>query len=476
MMKKLLIDHTKGIIRVALVDGKTLEEFSVEHSSVAGIVGNIYKGKVENVLPGMKAVFVNIGLDRKGFLHVGDQLVDPGTIDENGGRKQLNVSAGDMIMCQVEKDSFGTKGPRLTTDITLPGYYVVFTPTSDFIGVSRKIVDEERRAYLEGLVKSLCPPNAGFIVRSASDKATDDEIKQEITSLVELWDEVVKSYQKASPSTLVFQEAELVERAIRDTLHEDIDKVVVNDETIFNLLRDRLGNDKVELYDGDRTIFRHYGVDGQINGLFERRVNLKNGGFLIIDKTEALTVIDVNSGKFVGGSDLEETVYKTNLESAEEIARQLRLRNIGGIVVIDFIDMAEKSHRETVVGKLKECLRSDSKRTSAVEMTSIGLVQLTRKKTSLPVEEFMLDKCECCKDGHLVSCAQASLMMYADLVDYVLKHKCECVAVKANKSILDEATVNLFTQCEKGVLAGVNITFVEDENLGRLDYAFEKGK
>ena len=175
---------------VALVNGKTLEEFSVEHSSRIGIVGNIYKGKVENVLSGMKAVFVNIGLDRNGFLHVGDSLIDPGTVTENGA-KPINVSAGDMIMCQVEKDSFGTKGPRLTTDITLPGYYLVFTPQSNYIGVSRKIENPERRQYLEDLVKSLCPPNTGFIVRSASHKATDDEIKAELTALVSLWDEIV---------------------------------------------------------------------------------------------------------------------------------------------------------------------------------------------------------------------------------------------------------------------------------------------
>ena len=436
-MKNILIDYTEGIVRVALVDGKTLEEFSVEHSSRTGIVGNIYKGKVENVLSGMKAVFVNIGLDRNGFLHVGDDLVDPGQICVNGGATPLNVSPGDMIMCQVEKDSFGTKGPRLTTDITLAGYYLVFTPMSSYIGVSRKIENPERRQYLEDLVKSLCPQNMGFIVRSASYKASDDEIKAEIDQLVSLWDRVVKNYQSATPTALVFQEAELLERAVRDTLAEDIDKVIVNEKTIAEILRDNVGGATVEYYDGDRNIFKHFGVDNQINRLYERRVNLKNGGYLIIDKTEALTVIDVNTGKFVGGQNLEDTVYKTNLEGAEEIARQLRLRNIGGIVVIDFIDMTDKSHKTDVVNRLKECLKKDSKRTSAVEMTSLGLVQLTRKKTSLPIAEFMLDDCEDCIDGHVLSSIQALLMMRGDLVDFTLKNKGESIVARVNPALIE---------------------------------------
>ena len=461
-------------MRVALVDGKTLEEFSVEHSSRTGIVGNIYKGKVENVLSGMKAVFVNIGLDKNGFLHVEDELVNPGVTGQNDG-KPINVSAGDMIMCQVEKDSFGTKGPRLTTDITLPGYYLVFTPMSNYIGVSRKIENPERRQYLEDLVKSQCPPNAGFIVRSASHKASDDEIKREIDQLVSLWDRIVKAYQSASPTALVFQEAELLERAIRDTLAEDIDKVIVNDKTIASLLENEVGGATVECYEGERNIFKHFGVDGQINSLFERRVNLKSGGYLVIDKTEALTVIDVNTGKFVGGQDLEDTVYKTNLESAEEIARQLRLRNIGGIVVIDFIDMADKNHKADVVGKLKECLKKDSKRTSAVEMTGLGLVQLTRKKTSLPIAEFMLDECGDCIDGHVLSSVQALLMMRGDLVDYILKNKGETIVVKVNPALVEaHKEVDVFSVDKEKVLKDAKVYLLPDETLKRSKYIFEK--
>ena len=475
-MKNIIIDYTEGIVRVALCDGKTVEEFSVESSTHAGIVGNIYKGRVENVLSGMKAVFVGIGLDKNGFLHVGDSLVDPGTVMADGSHKQLTASAGDMIMCQVVKDGFGTKGPRLTTDITLPGYYLVFTPTSNFIGVSRKIENPERRQYLEDLIKSLCPPNMGFIVRSASYKATDDEIKAEAEGLISLWERVTKAYRSASPATLVFQEAELLERAIRDTLAEDIDKVIVNEKSIAEHLEKSVGKGKVELYTGDRNIFRHNGIDAQINGLYERRVNLKSGGYLVIDKTEALTVIDVNTGKFVGGANLEDTVYQTNLESAEEIARQLRLRNIGGIVVIDFIDMTEDAHNKAVLDKLKECLKKDSKRTSAVEMTSLGLVQLTRKKTSLPIQEFMLDGCKDCMDGHVVSGVQALLMMRADLVDFVIKNKSKSVLVTVHPEVLEtHKEMDVFSMEKEGILKDVNVYLVADGKCGRVDYVFESG-
>lgn len=474
-MKKLLIDYTPGIVRVALVDGKNLEEFSVEYPSRMDIVGNVYKGKVENVLSGMKAAFVNIGLDRNGFLHVGESLVDAGRLNENREPAPFNVSPGDVIMCQVVKDQFGTKGPRLTTEISLPGYFLVLLPNTNFVGVSRKIGKGERRDYLEALAKSVCPPNTGFIIRSAADKASDDEIKEEMKSLVELWEKVLKTYRASSPQTLVFQEAELLERAIRDTLSDGIDKIIVNEPALVKLLENKVGEAKVEVYEGDRNIFRNYGVDGQINKLFERKVNLKSGGYLIIDKTEALTVIDVNTGKFVGGKDLEDTVFQTNLEGAEEIARQLRLRNIGGIVVIDFIDMTDKAHSKEVVEALKEHLKKDHKRTSSVEMTSLGLVELTRKKTSLPIEEFMLDRCAHCLDGHDVSSVQALLMMRGDLIEAVVRNKWDKVQVRLNPDLVEAFhDVDVLSKDKAGVLKDKKVYFLADNSINRIDYEIEK--
>ncbi len=473
-MKDIIIDYTPGIVRAALVEDKTLEEFSVEHPSRIGIVGNIYKGKVENVLSGMKAVFVSIGLEKNGFLQMDESLVDAGRLVGKREMNSINVSPGDIIMCQVVKDEFGTKGARLTTDVSLPGYYLVMLPTSNFVGVSRKIKDSERRAYLEDLVKSACPQNMGFIIRSAAYKASDDEIIAEINGLVALWDRVMKTYLSAPHSTLVFQEAELLERAIRDTFSASINRVIVNEPALLPLLENKVGGAKVELYEGDRNVFRHYGVDSQINALYARRVDLESGAYLIIDKTEALTVIDVNTGRYVGGKNLEDTVYQTNLEAAREIARQLRLRNIGGIVIIDFIDMTGSEHSKAVVETLKEELAKDRQRTSAVEMTSLGLVQLTRKKTSLPIETFMLDRCKDCLDGHVVSSEQALLMMRSDLVDFVVKNRGEAYLVTLDSDVYETMKdVDVFSCDKNRSLKNKKIFFLKEDGKGRLNHSID---
>ncbi|MCQ2602572.1 MAG: Rne/Rng family ribonuclease, partial [Clostridia bacterium] len=389
-MKKLLIDYNPYCVRAALVENGELVEFGVEHATMRGLVGNIYKGKVENVLSGMKAAFVNIGLERNGFLYVGDSLVDSARLKNGREPIELNVSPGDTVMCQVVKDQFGTKGARLTLDVSIPGYFLVLLPKSNFFGVSRKIENDERRAYLEEFVKTLCPQNMGFIIRSAADKASDVDIENEAQSLLNEWKKVEQDYLKAPQKSIVFKEAELLERAIRDTYSEGVESVIVNDETLANELESKLGKGKVEFYKGDKNIFAHYKISAQVNRLADRRVNMGNGAYLIIDKTEALTVIDVNTGKFVGDKDLEDTVFKTNMVAAEEIAKQLRLRNISGIVVIDFIDMTVEEHKTEVIEHLKTALKKDRLKTSSVEMTSLGLVELTRKKTSLPVDDLML--------------------------------------------------------------------------------------
>ena len=473
-MKDLIIDYTPGIVRAALVEDKILERFSVERSARMGIVGNVYKGKVDNVVSGMKAAFVNIGLDKKGFLHVGESLVDGGRLVSGKEPTPINLSPGDVIMCQVVKDEFGTKGARLTTEISFAGYFLVFMPTTSFVGISRKIKSEERRAYLEALIKSVCTNNTGFILRSAADKASDEEIKAEASALFELWQKVQNKYHSSSTPALVFQEAELLERAVRDNLSTGFDRVIVNDKEVAEHLSKGVNDVKVEVYDGKRNIFRHYGIDGQINALKDRRVNLKSGGYLIIDKTEALTVIDVNTGKFVGGKDLEDTVFKTNLEATTEIARQLRLRNISGIVVIDFIDMADSTHEKQVVDALKEELKKDRLRTSSVEMTSLGLVELTRKKTSLPIAEFMLDTCRECGDGHVTSSLQTLLNMRADLVDFVLKNKCDKVLAVMSEDLFETyKDVDVFSLDKKGTLLNRKIFLVVDKKLGRTGYNFE---
>lgn len=436
-MKSLLIDYNPRYVRAALVEDGDLVEFNVEHSAMRGIVGNIYKGKVENVVSGMKASFVNIGLERNGFLYVGESLVDAGKLKDGREPSAINVSPGDVIMCQVVKDEFGTKGARLTTDITLPGYFLVLLPNSAFFGVSRKIENAERRMYLEEFTKSICPQNMGFIIRSAADKASDEDIIAEAKSLIDLWKKVEENYRKAQPKTLVFEDAELLERAIRDTYSEDVENIIVNEPALAEQLREA-DKIKVSVYDGNRNIFKHYGIAEQINRLADRRVNLENGAYLVIDKTEALTVIDVNTGHFVGGKDLEDTVFKTNMVAAEEIAKQLRLRNISGIVVIDFIDMTADEHKMQVVERLKQALKKDRLKTSAVEMTTLGLVELTRKKAKLPVDNFMLSDCPECMDGHTVSEMQMLFVIRDEFVEFALRDKTHNIAlVRVHPKVFD---------------------------------------
>ncbi len=422
-MKQLIMDYTPYVTRVALVEDGELIEFSVERALAKGIVGNIFKGKVENVLGGMKAAFVNIGLERNGFLYFGDSLVDSKRLHDELPKKKYNYSAGDVIMCQAIKDQFGQKGARLTTDISLPGYFLVFLPTSSFLGVSRKIDNEKRRDYLEHLVKTICPKGCGFIIRSAADTASDDDIILEAQHLVETWQKVQQDFVTAPEKSVVFEECTLFERALRDSFSFAVDKVVVNDGIIADAIK-RMGNHNVELYAGERSIMSHFNLTTQINHLCDRKVQLENGAHIVIDKTEALTVIDVNTGKYVGSTNLEDTVFKTNLAAAKCIAKQIRLRNISGIVVIDFIDMQLEEHRQAVLQTLNEELKKDRLKTSTVGMTPLGLVELTRKKARLPIDEFMLKACTHCEGGYVTSDVQIMFRLRDELIDFVLAHRC----------------------------------------------------
>lgn len=470
-MKQLILDYTPYCTRAALMEDGELIEFSIEKAAVRGIVGNIYKGKVENVLSGMEAAFVNIGLDRNGFLYVGETLVDNKGLQMAMPKKKLNVSAGDTIMCQVVKDQFGNKGARLTTDITLPGYYLVLLPESEFIGVSRKIECSSRREYLEQLVASVCPKGHGFIIRSAADMASDEEIKTEVEQLLKLWEKVKADYKKASDKSVVYEEGDLFDRAFRDTLGEGVDRVVVNDENVAKSFEGRVGGAKIEVYKGERNIMAHFNLTSQISALCSRTVHLENGAYIVIDKTEALTVIDVNTGKFAGRHDLEDTVFKTNLAAAVCIAKQLRLRNISGIVVIDFIDMQDETHKEAVIEKLKDALKNDRLKTSTVGMTPLGLVELTRKKTRLPLDEDLLQPCTHCHGGYTISNLQVAFSLRDELLDFVLAHRCDVVYVGMSPTIFNTILeCNITSKQLEGPWAKKKIVIYYDESFPRQKY------
>lgn len=464
-MKQLFIDYNPYFVRAALVEEGELVEFGVEHAAMRGHVGNIYKGRVENVLGGMKAAFVNIGLERNGFLYVGD---DGDEKRRGASPDAVKLSAGDEIMCQVVKEQFNLKGARLTTDVTLPGYYMVLLPKSSFRGVSRKIEDEDRRKYLEELAGSVCPSDTGFIVRSAAVKARDEDIEAEAASLLELWEKVESDYVKAAPMSVVFREAQLLERVIRDVYGEDVDKVVVNEPALAERLAPRMRNAKIEIYDGRVNIFKQFGIAEQVDRLTERRVELENGAYIVIDRTEALTVIDVNTGRYVGTKNLEDTVFRTNLAAASAIAKQLRVRNISGIVVIDFIDMQEEEHKREVVEKLRSELKKDRLKTSVVSMTSLGLVELTRKRTRLPADSFMLETCPDCNGGFVVSAVHLALKLRDEMVDYSLRNNSGALLVRVHPDVCKTAfDFNVMSREIKTVWRGRRVYLIPDSSMAR---------
>lgn len=405
-MKRILIDVHPGSTKVCIVKDNLLEEFWVERKSINKLVGNIYKGKVMNVLPGMQAAFVNIGLERNAFLYAGDIVID-GEKLEGAEQLKINLRAGDSVLCQVEKDQFGTKGARITTNITLPGRVLVYMPQIDYVGVSHKITDEKTKERLVRLAEEIKPEGCGVILRTQAQFCDEDELRAEMKELVTQWEKIKEDTLKKPAGTLVYKEQDLAIRAVRDML-ADVDEVVINDEKLYKEFKksfpyvEKQRPDIFKFYNGAKDLLQNYELSEQIDALLKRKVVLKNGAYLIIDRTEALTVIDVNTGKFVGNKNLEETVFETNRIAAIEIARQLRLRNIGGIVVIDFIDMEEPEHREKVLEVLGKELEKDRVKTSLVGLTALGLVELTRKKTRSMIETVMLQPCPYCNgDGYV---------------------------------------------------------------------------
>lgn len=407
MNKKLLIDVQPSRTKVALVEDGALVEFHIEKAGSCSIVGNIYKGRVVNLLAGMQAAFVDIGLDKNAFLYVGDMLVDKSElIDEQISLPQeLSVKEGDTVMVQVVKDRIGTKGARVTCSITLPGRLLVLMPSVSYIGISKKVTNEKLREKLYKKVEKLKPEGMGFIVRTAGAEASAKELKKEAEYLIKRWEEVSQSYTKAAEYEVLHLESDLISRTFRDIAASDINEIAVNDASTRQRIISILNNIMPKAVKGvvafprDRDMFFDYKIDEQVDNMLKHKVWLASGAYLIIDKTEALTVIDVNTGKFVGQQNLEETVFQTNILAAKEIAKQIRLRNIGGIIICDFIDMEILHHRDSVLQCLDNELKKDRIKSTVVGMSGLGLVEITRKKTRNEISTTLLQNCPYCGGG-----------------------------------------------------------------------------
>ena len=386
--------------QIAVLEEGTLIEHYVAHAHSESIVGNIYMGKVQNVLPGMEAAFVDIGVQKNAVLYAKEVGYDE-EVDGANPSIETVLKNGQSILVQATKDPMGSKGARLTMQVSLPGRYLVLLPDSDFIGISRQLPDDER-GRLKGIADRVKPPDFGMIVRTAAEGAGEDELDRDVASLVKTWYDVYGKRRKVKAPKLVYKEPELAIRVVRDLFTRSVEKLVVDDKGVYDSLRTYVSEvtpdlgERIELYSGKLPIFESFHVTEQIYKALDRRVWLPSGGHIVIDKTEAMTVIDVNTGKFVGRSNLEDTVLKTNLEAGEEIARQLRLRDIGGIIVIDFIDLMEEKNRNDLLRAFKDALAKDKTRTQVFGVSELGIVQMTRKRVSEGLLEAFSEPCEVC--------------------------------------------------------------------------------
>ncbi len=423
----IVINADLGETRVALVEGGMIAEFLLERRDDRSIVGNVYKGKVARVLPGMQAAFVDVGLDRSAFLHV-SQLHNMDAIElfsnreggdaaesyENGQAQRTSrhspieslIKEGESIIVQISKGPISTKGARVTAHVSLPGRHLVYMPTSNRGGISRRIPNDEERQRLKKILKRIAPKKGALIGRTVAAEASADALEADVSYLTETWTEIVEAYGKRKKPGLLYEELDLPLRIARDRLNESVSELVVDNKDYHKKLIDFIDRlmparlDTIKLYDGDEPIFDAFGIEQEIKRALERRVELPSGGSLIIDQAEALTAIDVNTGKFVGKGmrDHEETILVTNLEAVDEIAYQLRFRNIGGLIVLDLIDMERHANRRKVLDRLKHVLKDDRAKASVIKISQFGLIEMTRQRTSDSLGRMLHESCPYC-DG-----------------------------------------------------------------------------
>ena len=425
---ELLVNVTPNETRIALVETGLLKEVHIERQDKRGIVGNIYKGRVTRVLPGMQSAFVDIGLEKAAFLHASDIVSHTECVEESEQKQfvvkdiaQL-VHEGQDIVVQVVKDPLGTKGARLTTDITLPSRYLVFMPENSHVGVSQRIESEEERNRLKALTLPLCDELGGFIIRTAAEGATELDLQQDADFLKRLWRKVLERRAKYPTRSMLYGELALTQRILRDFIGGKLDRIHIDSRLCFNEVKqfteEFIPNltDKLILYTGNQPLFDVYSVEKGIHHALDRRVNLKSGGYLIIEQTEAMTTIDINTGAFVGHRNLEETIFNTNIEATQAIAQQLQLRNLGGIIIIDFIDMQKENQKKDIVGILQRELKKDKVKSIVCGMTSLGLVEMTRKRTTHSLIKNYCDICPICNGtGHILSVQSVIQQIHREL-------------------------------------------------------------
>lgn len=503
MLKEIIVSDDEYESRAAVLENKVLTELFIERKDERYILGNIYKGKVTSVLPGMQAAFVDIGLERNAFLHVSDialQLEEYGDIleGENSNnvprtsrRGSIEIKRGDQpsirdllkkgqdIIVQVDKEPMDTKGPRVTAYITLPGRYLVYMPTVEHIGVSRRIENEAERQRLKELIDRLRPSKShGFIVRTAAEGKGEAEFLSDIKFLCEHWEKINRKAQSVEAPCLIHEDLGLIYRVIRDVFTNDVSQFVIDSKTEYKKVLEFVDSlspslkSRVKLYTKEEPIFEAYAIDKQIEKALRQKIWLKSGGHIVINQTEALVSIDVNTGKYVGKESAEETILNTNLEAAAEIARQIRLRDLGGIIIIDFIDMEKEEHKTRVLKELETALKRDRSRSNILEITELGLVEMTRQRTKPSLSSILCQPCPYCQgDGTVISTSTTSIEILRGIKRICQKYPEKYIKVKASSPV----AFNLLGEYSDKVKnlersLGIKIEIEEDPDLHIEDF------
>jgi ribonuclease E len=482
-------------IRIAITNDGRLEEVYIERASATSNLGNIYKGVVTNVEPSIGAAFVDFGGDRNGFLHVSDVMpiyrqnnldLPPERISRREKRNiQEFLTAGQHVLVQITKDGIGKKGPTLTTYLSIPGRYLVLMPSLSRSGVSKKIEDRQERARLKRILEEIAPPpGMGHIIRTAGVGASRDELRKDLDYLLKLWNTIVKRVRGERPPALVYQESDLVVRTIRDIFTPDIAEVVVDNEQVFRKIRDFLRavmvehEERVRLFTDPRPLFHQMGLEEEVDRAFHRKINLKSGGSLVIDQAEALVAIDVNSGKYREEDDLEETAFRTNLEAVEEIARQLRLRDLGGVIINDLIDMQDDGHKRQVEDALRRCLNDHKERMKIAKISPFGMVEMTRQRVRPSLSRSNSLPCPHCKgSGFVKTVDSVGLRILREITDICVRNRARRVRVRSHVRVADFLRRNkgdkirrLEETYQKPILV------VGDHELGTEDYEIQRLK
>lgn len=462
MGSEILINVTRGEKRVALVDAGQVVEFYVEHQSDVSLVGNIYKGKVVKILPGMQSAFVDIGLEKAAFLYVADIQADTDEyaplfeeedhehsieILSKRNRSEMTIDEliqeGQELLVQVSKDPIGSKGARVTSYITLPGRYLVLMPDVDHIGISRRISNEEERSRLKGIVDAIRPEGYGLIVRTVSEDSHEEDIQKDLEFLLLLWKNIQEKKDRVPARGLLYSDLDLVIRSVRDLMSQDVTRLIIDAADEYNRIIEFVKTyfpkllSKIEFYEETEPLLDAFGIELDISRALGRRVWLKSGGYIVVDQTEAMTVIDVNTGKFVGKEGLEDTILKTNLEAVKEIAYQIRLRNLGGIIIIDFIDMELPENREKVFNAFTEAMKKDRAKNTIFHISELGLIQMTRKRVRESLGRTLCATCPYCEGKGFVLSPETLCFEILRKIRKIARHGNKKIMITAHPSVAE---------------------------------------